>query len=360
MSKKHRILVGMSGGIDSSVSVHLLQKQGYEVTGITLRLADPYLDDHSKQYRVIDRAAEVCARFGIEHVVEDHTEKFRSCVVERFAEAYFSGITPNPCVECNRFLKWDVLLSVADRHEIPFVATGHYAGIMKEGRVFRLLKGRDALKDQSYFLWRLRQEQLARTVFPLGEMTKKEVIALGAELGLPQIGQAESQDICFIQDNDYKGFLAAHFPDRIKNIGPGVFIDKQGKVLGEHEGYYRFTIGQRKGLGVAAGEPLYVLDILPQRNTVVLGNRMDTEDLGCTVGDVNWLTAPPQGEMFETEVRIRYRGKSVACRVEPLTNGHYHVFFLEALHSVTPGQSAVFYDKNKLIGGGIILGKEKK
>jgi tRNA-specific 2-thiouridylase len=350
----------MSGGIDSSVAVYLLREAGYRVVGLTLRLADPYLDDHSKQYKVIERAAKVCEQFGIEHIVADYTEKFRSCVVDKFADAYFSGITPNPCIECNRFLKWDALLGIADQHDIPLVATGHYARIGKEGRTFRLLKGRDALKDQSYFLWRLQQEQLARTVFPLGEMHKKEVIALASGLGLPQSGQAESQDICYIQDNDYKTFLATHYPERVRDIGPGKFIDRQGKVLGEHEGYYRYTVGQRKGLGVAAGEPLYVLEIQPENNTVILGNRMDTEDLGCTIGDVNWMLASPPGEMFDAGVKVRYRGKIVDCRIEPLTNGHYHILFREVLHSVTPGQSAVFYDHDMVIGGGIILGKESK
>jgi tRNA-uridine 2-sulfurtransferase len=359
MNRK-KVIVGMSGGVDSSAAVALLLRAGYDVSGVTLKLADPYIKDQGKQYRVIERAKKVCNHFGIEHIVADRTEKFRTCVVEQFADAYFSGSTPNPCVECNRHLKWDAILQIADEHDIPFIANGHYARIKKQGRSYRLLKGKDILKDQSYFLWRLDQKELSRTLFPLGDLTKKEVRAIAGDLNIPQDGNTESQDVCFIPDDDYKVFLKEFFPQRVADIGQGEFVDRSGNVLGYHNGFYRFTIGQRRGLGVAAGEPLYVLDIEPETNTVVLGRRMDTEDLGCIIGDTNWLNGSPPGEMTEAEVRVRYRGKGIACRIEPLENGDYHLMFLQPLLSVTPGQSAVLYDNETVIGGGIIRRKEKK
>lgn len=355
MSTKKNIIVGMSGGVDSTVAVHLLQQQGYNVLGVTLQLADHYIKDKSKQSGVLEKAKAVCDRFGIEHVVVDRTATFDSCVVNYFADAYFGGNTPNPCIQCNLMLKWDSLINIADQRGINYVATGHYARILKEGKIFTLHKGADQKKDQSYFLWRLTQDQLARTIFPLGDITKTEIKKIANDLNLPQSNQAESQDVCFIPDNDYKAFLSEYFPERLSSIGKGNFVDRNGRVLGQHDGYYRFTIGQRKGLGLAMGEPVYVREIHPDTNTVVIGQAFDMEDIGCTVSDLNWMAGDPPKELTEVQVKVRYRNKGVQAWLEPLENGTYHILFSEPVYAVTPGQSAVFYNENKVLGGGIIL-----
>lgn len=360
MSTKKNIIVGMSGGLDSTVAVYLLQQQGYKVLGVTLQLADHYIQDKSKQSGVIGRAKAVCDRFGIEHIVVDQTAQFDKCVVNYFADAYFEGNTPNPCVQCNLHMKWESLLKIADERGISKVATGHYAKVKKVGRYYHLFKGEDQVKDQSYFLWRLSQEQLSRTVFPLGDITKDEIRTIAKELKLPQSEQAESQDVCFIPDNDYKAFLKQYFPDRLEKIRVGNFIDKNGKILGQHEGYYRFTIGQRKGLGLAMGEPVYVREIHPDTNTVVIGSLLDMEDMGCTVTDINWIAVKKSDTMKDILVKVRYRNKGVMARIEPLEAGKYHLLFSDPVTAVTPGQSAVFYDDEKVLGGGVILSHEKE
>ncbi len=345
----------MSGGVDSTVAVHLLQKQGYNVIGVTLQLADHYLHDKSKQLEVIQKAKAVCDRFAIEHIVADKTAEFDHCIVQYFANEYFRGATPNPCVQCNLHLKWAPLLQIADKMGIEKIATGHYAKIIEEDGQFSLYRAKDKAKDQSYFLWRLNQEQLSRTVFPLADVTKDEIFQIAQELDLPQSKQAESQDVCFIPDNDYKEFLAKYFSKDLKKIPKGNFVDMQGKVIGKHDGYYRFTIGQRKGLGIALGEPAYVRAIHPQSNTVKIGFAMDMEDLGCTIKDLNWLDGPKPSIVTDLLVKIRYRNPGVMARMEPLEDGRYHLFFNESVKAVTPGQSAVFYQGNKVLGGGIIV-----
>ena len=355
MSTKKNIIVGMSGGVDSTVAVYLLQQQGYNVLGVTLQLADHYIKDKSKQSGVIEKAKAVCERFGIEHMVVDRTANFDSCVVNYFADAYFDGNTPNPCIQCNLMLKWESLLKIADERGIKYVATGHYAKVVKEGKHYALYKGADQKKDQSYFLWRLTQDQLARTVFPLGDITKDEIKKIARALDLPQSNQAESQDVCFIPDNDYKAFLKEYFPQRLDMISKGKFVDREGKILGEHDGYYRFTIGQRKGLGIAMGKPVYVREIHPDTNTVVIGKAFDMEDIGCTVKELNWMSGKLPEDMTEIQVKVRYRNKGVPAWLSPLENGEYHILFSEPVYAVTPGQSAVFYHGNKVLGGGIIL-----
>ncbi len=346
--------------MDSTVAAYLLQKQGYKVLGVTLQLADHYIQDKSKQFGVIERAKAVCDRFEIEHIVIDQTAQFDKYVVNYFADAYFNGNTPNPCVQCNLHLKWESLLKIADKRGIDNVATGHYAKVRKVGKYFYLFKGEDQAKDQSYFLWRLSQEQLSRTKFPLGDTTKDEIRKIAQELKLPQSEQAESQDVCFIPDNDYKAFLKQYFPERFDKIQMGNFIDKNGKILGRHEGYYRFTIGQRKGLGLAMGEPVYVREIHPDTNTVVIGSLLDMEDMGCTVSDINWITGKKPDTMKDVLVKVRYRNKGVIARMEPLENGKYHLLFTDTVTAVTPGQSAVFYDGEKVLGGGVIISHENE
>ena len=355
VSKKKDIIVGMSGGVDSTVAVYLLQQQSYNVLGVTLRLADNYLHDKSKQNEVIAKAKAVCNRFGIEHVVADQTSEFDEFVVKYFAQEYFKGATPNPCVQCNLHLKWNALLRIADERGIDKIATGHYAKIEEKDSKFSLLKGEDRAKDQSYFLWRLTQEQLSRTVFPLGSITKDKIKAIAKDLDLPQSNQAESQDVCFIPDNDYKEFLSKYFPEDLKKISQGNFIDMQGNVIGKHMGYYRFTIGQRKGLGIALGEPAYVRSIDAKTNTVQIGMAMDMDDLGCTIKDLNWMGGTKPTSAIDVLVKIRYRNAGVMARMEPLENGNYHLTFGESVKAVTPGQSAVFYKDEQVLGGGIIV-----
>lgn len=360
MAKKKQVLVGMSGGLDSSMTAFLLQKKGYDVVGLTLRLADNFIEDKSRQFDVINRAAAVCKKLDIRHVVEDATEDFESCVVTDFAHEYFSGRTPNPCVICNKKLKWSKMLTMADDMGIPYVATGHYARIAESEKRFFIKKGADPLKDQSYFLWSLSQEALSRTLFPLGNMKKEELKKLAEEIELPHREQSESQDICFIPEENYRRFLEKYYPENIKKAGRGKFIDKNGQFLGEHDGFYRFTIGQRKGLGVATGEPMYVREIRADTNTVVLVNKMDMEDVGCVVKNINWMAVAPIKETLNAQVKVRYRHPGMPCRLEPLANGYCHILFNEGLIAVTPGQSAVFYDGDKVLGGGLICQYESR
>ncbi len=360
MAKKADILLGMSGGLDSSLAAYLLQKASYRVHGVSFRLADRYVSGKGKQSNVVEEAAKVCRYLGIDHSVVDYREKFESCVVSYFSDAYFRGLTPNPCVQCNLDIKWPALRDFADTHGIPSIATGHYARIEKEAERMLLLRGKDRDKDQSYFLWRLSQEDLAKTLFPLGELLKSEVAAIAKDIGLQQATQAESQDLCFIAEGDYTSFLEKYYPEKIREIDKGTFIDMQGRPIAEHDGYYRFTIGQRKGLGIARGEPLYVRAIYPESNSVQLGNRRDSESMSCLVSDCNWISFSQAPQAFDCSVKIRYRGKAVKARVEKESNGLYRVLFEEAVHAITPGQSAVFYDGEILIGGAIIQGKSRE
>ena len=338
----------MSGGVDSSVSAALLVEQGYNVHGVSLRMWEGergprVCSDHRG-------AAEVAAHLGIPHTLLDLREQFAETVVKPFAQDYLHGRTPNPCVACNRDFKLGTLLGWAKEHDAEFVATGHYANVVHDQKAKRaaLLRGADRGKDQSYFLFALSQQQLAHTLFPLGAMQKTDVRAKARALGLPAAERPESQDICF---GDYKALVASYAKQ--DEIRGGDVVDRAGKVLGQHGGVHTVTVGQRRGLGIAAAEPLYVVDIDDQSKRVVVGHKADLKCAGLIARWVNWLEEP--AAEIETEVQIRYRAPAVACKIRPEPDGACEVHFTEPLTAVTPGQAAVFYRSERVLGGGWIV-----
>ena len=338
----------MSGGVDSSVAAALLVERGYDVVGVSLRMWEGergprVCSDHRG-------AAEVAAHLGIPHTLLDLREQFAETVVKPFAQDYLHGRTPNPCVACNRDFKLGTLLGWAKEHDAEFVATGHYANVVHDQKAKRaaLLRGADRGKDQSYFLFALSQQQLAHTLFPLGAMQKTDVRAKARALGLPAAERPESQDICF---GDYKALVASYAKQ--DEIRGGDVVDRAGKVLGQHGGVHTVTVGQRRGLGIAAAEPLYVVDIDDQSKRVVVGHKADLKCAGLIARWVNWLEEP--AAEIEAEVQIRYRAPAVACKIRPEPDGACEVHFTEPLTAVTPGQAAVFYRGERVLGGGWIV-----
>ncbi len=336
----------MSGGVDSSVAAALLVQQGYDVHGVSLRMwegnAGPRVcSDH--------RGAEaVAAQIGIPHTLIDLRPQFAETVVKPFAEDYLRGRTPNPCVACNRDFKLGGLLEWAKEQGAHYVATGHYARIERAAGLCSLSRGVDRGKDQSYFLFALSQEQLAATMFPLGAMHKTEVRALARRLGLAAAERPDSQDICF---GDYKALVASYA--RKKQLSGGDIVDHSGTVLGRHSGIHSLTIGQRRGLGISAAEALYVTDIDDVSNRVVVGAKGQLSCAGLIAGSVNWIGDLDEGAC-EAEVQIRYRAPAVPCVVKRDPDGRCEVRFNQAVPAITPGQAAVFYRGERLLGGGWI------
>ena len=351
-----RVLMGMSGGIDSTAACLMLQEQGYEVVGVTMRVFDlaSQLDSEGMP-RFIAEAREVAGRLGIEHHVADEREGFRSKIVQYFIDEYMQGRTPNPCVMCNPLFKFRVLIEWADRLDCAYIATGHYVQTICKGGHHYIVTGDDPQKDQSYFLWGLGQEVLARCIFPLGGWRKPDVRQYLADKDFAlKAKEGESMEVCFIE-NDYRDFLRNYCPEIDSRVGQGKFVDSAGRTLGTHQGYPYYTIGQRKGLGIALGKPAYVLKLNPDKNTVMLG---DAQDLVTRYMLVEQLKVVDD-ERFASEeglsVRIRYRSKSVLCGiVREVDDGRVLVRFDEEVASVTPGQSAVFYVGNRLVGGAFI------
>ena len=362
MTKDKRVLVGMSGGIDSSAACIMLQEQGYEVVGVTMRTWDipsHFSSLEQEQPDEIVEAQAVAARLGIEHHVADVREEFRKVIVQYFIDEYMRGRTPNPCVMCNPLFKERILCEWADRTGCQWIATGHYCQIEKRNGHCYIVTGDDATKDQSYFLWKLPQEILERMLLPLGGMTKETVREYLAQKGFEAKAKGgESMEICFI-DKDYRDFLREHCPDIDERIGPGWFVDSKGLKLGQHKGFAYYTIGQRKGLGIALGEPAYVLKINPEKNTVMLGN---ADQLKTEYMLVEPPVAPDIEELLtcpDLSVRIRYRSRPIPCQVLQLPdNGYLLVKFATEASAITPGQSAVFYDGNRVLGGGFIASQQ--
>lgn len=347
-SRTMKVAVAMSGGVDSSVAAALLIEAGYDVQGVSLRMwegnAGPRVcSDHRG-------AKEIAAELGITHTLIDLRGQFADMVVRPFAEDYLRGRTPNPCVACNRDFKFGTMLKWAKEHGIDYVATGHYARIARhvdDGRN-SLLRGADRSKDQSYFLFALSQRQLQHTLFPLGEMQKSEVRDLARRLKLPAAERPESQDICF---GDYKSLVESYMsPDA---VAEGDLVDRSGKVLGQHRGIHGVTIGQRKGLGVSASRPLYVVDIDRESNQVVLGTKEELCCKGLIAGNINWIE-PPAVDRIKAAVQIRYRSAAVLCVVQTTAATTAEVHFTKDCPAVTPGQAAVFYLGDQLLGGGWI------
>lgn len=352
--KKQRIVAAMSGGVDSSVTAALLKEQGYDVVGITMQLwsstpAAMSSEICGSQDAIAD-ARRVAEQLQIPFHAVNFEDEFKHAVIDRFCDQYFSGCTPNPCVICNQLLKFDLLQRKARDLNADFMATGHYACIDRQGDRLFLRKGLDRHKDQSYFLFTLSQEQLAFTLFPLGKMNKDEVRTHAERFNLPVAQKAESQDICFIPDGDYVRFLEQ---ERGAGQLDGDIVHVSGKVLGRHKGFYRYTVGQRKGLGIGWTAPLFVVGIDAEKRQVIVGERDYLSRKELEIDGCNWSIEEPT-EAFESRCRIRYRHHEVPATVEPLPNRQARVIFAEPQKGITPGQAAVFYDDDRVLGGGWI------
>lgn len=346
----NKIVVGLSGGVDSSTAAAILHHQGYEVVGLTLWLMKGKGQCCSEG--MVD-AAQICEQLGIPHEIVDSRDLFQASIVDYLVEGYGAGITPLPCSQCNRTVKFGPMLRYArEKLGIEKIATGHYAQISYDGSVdrYQLRRAVDSTKDQSYFLYDLTQEMLAGSVFPLGDIAKTETRRIAAEFGLKTADKAESQDLCLVESN---GSMRA-FLD--KYIAPlkGDIVDKDGRVLGQHDGIQHYTIGQRKGLGIAWAEPLYVIGLDVARNRVIVGDRASAAQNECTVNRVNWVSIAEPGAPIRAEVQIRYRSHPVPVSVIPLPDARVKLIFDEPQFGITPGQGAVWYDGDILLGGGII------
>ncbi len=360
MSRAHtseRVVVAMSGGVDSSVAAALLQAQGYEVIGITMKLWDgaEATATHHKTCCTLDDVSDarrVAMQLGIPFYVVNFQEQFARHVIDYFVASYQQGYTPNPCVQCNRYLKFTALRQRAQQLGARWVATGHYASVCHsaDGRYY-IQRGVDSAKDQSYFLFDLTQEQLRETLLPLGQLRKAEVRRQAQRLALRVAEKPESQEICFIPDGDYRRFIRPRLAPEAYQPGP--IVNTAGERLGEHQGFPFYTVGQRRGLGIAAAQPLYVAGVDPQHNTLVVGLRHEASCGAFEVERLNWMCPPPEQVLF-TSVQIRYRHRPVSAEVHPLAPDQAQVVVQEPQFAVTPGQAAVFYDGETVIGGGWI------
>ncbi|HVO44524.1 MAG TPA: tRNA 2-thiouridine(34) synthase MnmA [Aggregatilineales bacterium] len=355
MSK--RVVVAMSGGVDSSVAAALLVEQGYDVIGIMMRLWSEEIEGATVSNRCctpaqMDDARRIADRIDIPFYVLDTRNVFKDTIVEFFVDQYRLGNTPNPCLECNRHIRFEWLLNNALALDADYLATGHYARVRSDGAEgYALLKGIDDAKDQSYVLSVLGQEQLARAMFPVGDYTKPQVRELAAEFGLPTASKHDSQDLCFVADGDYRRFLRQHRPETVQ---PGPILTRTGEVIGQHEGLANYTIGQRKGLGVYAAEPLYVLRLDTERNALIVGSAAEL-GLDClTANRVNWVAGQAPDGPIRAEVKIRYKAPPVPATVTPLPDARIAVQFDELVRGITPGQGAIVYDGEVCLGGGII------
>ena len=353
MGKK--ALIAMSGGVDSSVAAYLMKEAGYDCIGVTMKLYDNE-DIGMEQEKTccslsdIEDARSVAVKLGIPYYVFNFKADFKEKVIDNFIESYRCGMTPNPCIECNRHLKFAHLWQKARELQCDVVGTGHYARITEDGQGYHLLKGKDSAKDQSYVLYSLTQEQLAHTCFPLGGYTKEEIRRIAEEQGFFNAAKKDSQDICFIPDGDYRSFIE-------KTTGqssqPGDFVDKDGNVLGTHKGYYCYTIGQRRGLGISAPQSLYVTEIRPEENKVVLGSNDDLFHSHLTADNFNWIEEVRPDEVIKARIRYHQVEKEATARVTQ--DGRVEVDFLEPQRAITKGQSVVLYRGDAVVGGGRII-----
>ncbi|MEQ9186216.1 MAG: tRNA 2-thiouridine(34) synthase MnmA [Cryomorphaceae bacterium] len=361
MSKKGRILVAMSGGIDSSVAALMLHDEGYEVIGVTMKTWDYATSGGSRKTTGccslddINDARALAVEKGFHHMILDIREEFGDHIIDNFVEEYLAGRTPNPCIQCNTHIKWDALLRRADQLDCEFIATGHYANRREENGRYIVSKGLDENKDQSYVLWGLSQAALARTRFPLGSFTKPEIRQMALDQGYESLAKkSESYEICFVPDNDYRGFLNRKVEGLEERLKGGRFVGPTGEDLGEHRGYPYYTIGQRKGLGRAFGEPMFVTKIDPDTNTVHLGREENLMGHSMYVRNQNIQKLSAIENGMEAITKIRYKDKGALSHVFNEEDGRLRVDFVHSVSAIAPGQSAVFYDGNDVIGGGFI------
>lgn len=362
MSRKGKVLVAMSGGIDSTVTALMLNDEGYEVVGITMKTWDYATSGSSKKETgccnldSFNDARMAAVQHGFPHFVLDIREEFGDFVIENFVDEYLAGRTPNPCVMCNTHIKWRALLKRADALGCDYIATGHYANIHQhESGRYYISKGLDETKDQSYVLWGLQQDLLSRTLLPLGNYRKTAIRQMAMDYGYPELAKkSESYEICFVPDNDYRGFLKTKVDGLEQKVAGGYFIDKNGKILGQHKGYPFYTIGQRKGLDIALGKPVFVTHINPDTNTVTLGDEDDLKQNEMLVNKINWIKYEGITPGMEAITKIRYKDQGSLSNLYPDGPNTVQVKFYESAKGIAPGQSAVFYEGNDVIGGGII------
>ena len=349
-------MLGMSGGVDSSVAALLLLRAGYDVTGVTMRLRpDEYMSQSAAggccSLDDIDDARRVAYKLGIEHLVLNFTDVFEKDVIDYFAAQYAAGLTPNPCIACNRHVKFDAMLRRAKELEFDYIATGHYAVIEQNTAGRWLLKKAPASKDQSYVLYSFTQEQLSRTLMPLGKYTKPEARAMAEEAGLPVAHKPDSQEICFVENNDYAGFIERYTGE---TAPAGEFVDQNGNVIGRHRGITHYTVGQRKGLGVSFGRPMYVTKIDTVHNQITLGEEGSQYASSLIAADLNFIPFDTLENEMDITAKVRYQAKPAKAKLVPLGDGKVRVNFVEAQRAVTPGQAVVFYDDDLVVGGGTI------
>jgi len=359
MSKHGKVLVAMSGGIDSSVAAMMLHEQGYEVIGITMKTWDYESSGSSKRETgccsldSINDARSIAVSFGFPHYILDIRGEFGEFIINNFVEEYLAGRTPNPCVLCNTHIKWDALLKRADMLDCEFIATGHYAQVREENNRRVVFKGLDQTKDQTYVLWGLGQESLKRTMFPLGQFKKTEIKQMAKDAGFIDLAnKSESYDICFVPDNNYRDFLKHRLPDLEDKVNGGNYLFKN-KVVGKHRGYPFYTVGQRKGLEIALGAPVFVKEIIPETNTVILGDKEDLEENHLQVRDFNLIKYEHLPEDFIGLTKIRYKDPGTLATINTIDDKLDFIFH-SPVNGVAPGQSAVFYEGNDLVGGGFI------
>jgi tRNA-specific 2-thiouridylase len=355
--KKPKVLVAMSGGVDSSVAAYLLKEQGYDVTGATIKtwVANSCTSKNTRAccgVQGVEDARSVCRRLDIPYFVLDFEEDFKKGVVDYFADEYRKGRTPNPCIACNEIIKFKKFLERGNELGFDLMATGHYARRIEEGGRFYVAEGIDKTKDQAYVLFPLVQKDLARTLFPVGEEKKTRIREIARELNLRVADKPDSMEICFIPSNDYGKFMVEEGGATAQK---GVIRLSTGEILGEHEGYFHYTIGQRKGMGIGYKEPLYVIKTIPETNEVIVGTKEDVKATTFTVGRMNWMMEAKGGERMEVEAKIRSNSPKVAASIEVSSDAEVaHVIFHSAQEAITPGQAGVFFEGDKVIGGGWI------